>query len=100
MDIKDFQKKSEKLINDIDKKLGVIHNDELIILHLTEELGELSRQIINPKLKRGETDIKNLEEEIADVIIQISKLASNHNINIEDAIKTKIAKLKEKHKLD
>jgi NTP pyrophosphatase (non-canonical NTP hydrolase) len=99
MEMNELQKNLLDMVNRIDKKEGVNHNDELTLMHLTEEFGEVSREIINPKLKRGDINIKNLQEEIADVIILISKLANNHNINIEEAIKNKMIQLKERHNL-
>ena len=100
MEIEELQNQSEEIINKIDNKLEFTHNDKNIILHLTEELGEISRQILNPELKRQEKDLNNLEEEIADVILLLSKLANNNNINIEQAIKNKIQKLKQRHNLN
>jgi|SRR3989344_7419836 len=99
MEIKELQKQAEDIINKIDNKLEFTHNNKNIILHLTEELGEISRQILNPELKRQNMDIDNLKEEIADVILLISKLANNNKIDIEEAIESKIEKLKLRHDL-
>jgi len=100
MEIKELQKQAEEIINKIDSKLEFTHDNKNLILHLTEELGEISKQILNPGLKRQETDIENLKEEIADVILLISKLANNNNIDIEEAIKNKIEKLKLRHNIE
>lgn len=100
MELNELQEKAEEIINKIDNKLNFKHNNENLILHLTEELGETSRQILNPKLKRGELDLENLKEEIADLILLISKLANNNDIDIEEAINNKIKKLKERHNLN
>ena len=99
MEIKELQAQAENIINRIDEKLGAKHDDELILMHLTEELGEISREIINPKLKREDKNKDNLGEEIADLIILTSKLANNNSIDIENAISNKMKKLKERHKL-
>lgn len=99
MEIQQLQQKSIELINNIDKKLGVKHTNELLLMHMTEELGEVARQIINPLIKRDKVDIKNLEEEIADMILMLAKLADNNHINMESAIINKINKLKQRHNL-
>ena len=100
MEIKELQKKAEEIINKIDNKLEFTHDNKNLILHLTEEFGEISRQILNPELKRQETNIDNLKEEIADVILLLSKLANNNNIDIEESVRNKIEKLKTRHNLD
>ncbi len=99
MEIQELQEEAEKIINMIDEKTNASHTNETTLLHIIEEIGEISRQINNPKLKRQETDIENLKEEIADAILLISKLANNYNINIEEAIMSKIKKLKQRHNL-
>lgn len=99
MEIKELQEESEKIVNEVYKKIGALKDNETIFMHLTEELGEIARQLVNPRLKRDNTDIENLKEEIADVILLTSKLASNHNIDIEEAVKDKIQKLKSRYNL-
>lgn len=99
MEIKELQKRAEEIINEIDSKLGFTHDNKNLILHLTEELGEISRQILNPELKRQEMNTENLKEEIADVMLLLSKLANNNQIDIEEAIENKIEKLKLRHDL-
>jgi len=99
MNLQESQKEAEEIVNKIDDKLNFKHDNENILLHLTEELGEIARQILNPKIRRCKTDTKNLGEEIADNILLISKLANNNKIDLEEAIKNKINKLKERHNL-
>lgn len=99
MEIKELQKQAEEIVNKIDNKLEFTHDNKNTILHLTEELGEISRQILNPELKRQKADIGNLKEEIADVILLLCKLANNNNIDIEESVKNKIEKLKQRHNL-
>ena len=99
MEIKELQTEAENIVNKIDEKLKVEHDNELILMHLTEEIGEIAREIINPKLRRVDKNGDNLSEEIADVILLTSKLANNNNINLEEAINNKIKKLKKRHNL-
>ncbi|MDP2924755.1 MAG: MazG nucleotide pyrophosphohydrolase domain-containing protein [Nanoarchaeota archaeon] len=86
MEINELQKKCANMVSIIDKKLAINHDDSLSVLHLSEELGEVAREILNPKLKRDNINIKNLEEELADIIFFISKIAENNKIDLEKAI--------------
>lgn len=100
MEIKELQKLASEIIERIDKKTGGKHDNETLFLHISEEIEEISRQLLNPKIKRDDTNIENLKEEIADVILLLSKLANNNNIDIEEAIKNKIEELKRRHNID
>lgn len=99
MDLKKLQQEAENIINAVDNKLSITHTDNISIMHLTEEIGEIVRQINNKNIRKVEQDMENLEEEIADVILLTTKLANNNNIDIEKAITTKIDKLKDRHNL-
>lgn len=100
MEIKQFQNEANKIVESIDKKFeGREHDKEITMIHLTEELGEIARQVYNGSHKRGNFDRENLADEMADVFILLSRLAVVYNIDIEDAINLKIKKLKEKHNL-
>ncbi len=99
MEIQELQKKSEDIVNLIDKKLKVNHNDELVLMHLTEELDEIAREILNPKFNRDKKNTENIKDEIADIFLLTSKLADNNNIDIEEAVNNKIIKLKQRHNL-
>lgn len=99
MEINMIQKQCAEIIKSIDSKKGIIHDDELSIVHITEELGEISRQILNPVLNRDKKDINNLAEELADVVFFISKIADNNNINLEKSIINKMQNLKSRFDL-
>ena len=90
----------EETIELIDKKFNCKHNTNNTFMHLIEEIGELSEELNKPNIRNKEIDMKNLEEEIADVLLLTTKLACIHNINIEKAIKNKIEKLKQRHNLN
>jgi len=64
MEVREMQKQLIELVDKIDAKLNFIHTDENSVMHLTEELGEISRQVLNPKMKREDFNIENLGEEI------------------------------------
>lgn len=99
MEIKELQNKAEEIINMIDNKVNVKHNDSLTIRHLTEEFGELAEEVNKPDLRNEQINKENLEEELADVILLLTKIANNNNINLEQAIDKNIEKLKQRHNL-
>ena len=95
----EMQNKSNEIIDEIDKKMKGVHDSETTIIHLMEELGEISRQIYNQKIGRDNLDRENLAEEIADVSMLLNKLATLHEIDVEKAINDKIKVLKERHNI-
>jgi NTP pyrophosphatase (non-canonical NTP hydrolase) len=99
METSQLQNEANNIIEIIDKKLNVNHNEENTIIHLLEELGEVARQVTNKNIRKIARDEKNLEEEIADVQLFIMRLATINNVDIENAIMSKIKKLKERHNL-
>ncbi|HEY4486355.1 MAG TPA: nucleotide pyrophosphohydrolase [Candidatus Paceibacterota bacterium] len=62
-----------------------------ILARLTEETGELAREInhrFGPKKKKATEDKKELEEEIADVIFTLACLANSLNLDIDRGFKS------------
>jgi len=102
MEIKEYQKTIKKLLEDIDSEHPdkTHKNVETTFYHLIEELGEISRQLFNEKIGRDKLDKENLAEEIADCVMLLSQLATNFNIDLEEASKKKILKLKERFNID
>ena|SRR3989338_7023847 len=61
-----------------------------ILARLTEETGELAREInhhFGPKKKKATEDTKELEEEIADIIFTLACLANSLDIDIDRGFK-------------
>lgn len=72
-----------------------------ILARLTEEVGELARNVnINhgEKKKKHDADGKETKEEMADVLIVLMALANKLEINLEEALMEKIEKDKERNK--
>ena len=65
----------------------------------TEEVGELSDAVLDYFGRQREDKQHNADElalEVADVIIAVSILAKSFNVNVEEALRTKIAKIKKR----
>lgn len=69
---------------------------------LTEELGELCDEVLSfnsmqRKAKLENNDSDNLYAEFADVLITTLLLAKSMDVNIEEALEKKIAKINKRH---
>jgi NTP pyrophosphatase (non-canonical NTP hydrolase) len=100
MDIKQFQKKCFEVVKSIDKKFKIVRDSQLSFCQLSEEMGELIKEIDKPKLRNKEVDRKNLEGEFADVFLQLSVLAEINGVDIEKVVDEKIEELKSRGYLD
>ncbi len=57
-----------------------------IMARLTEEVGELAREInhrFGPKKKKSSEDVKEVNDEIGDIIFTLTCLANSLNIDLE-----------------
>jgi len=95
----DFQEEADKIVRKIDEKFGVKRDNNIAFIQLFEEIGELVRQPNKVNIKNEEMDLKNLEEELADVLILLSNIASMNNLNLEDAVAKRIGELKKNNNL-
>ena len=98
MDLKEFQKQSNELIEKIDAKHAGKHDTDTTIVHILEEMSEIARQLYNKKIGRNKLDKENLSEEIADCMILLSRLANNFDIEIEKSVENKFQKLRKRFK--
>ena len=100
MNVKDFQKISVRIVDDVDKKVGLSDRDpQLNLSQLVEELGELAKEVNREKLRKNIPEKKDLEDEFADVFLQFAKLADFFDVDLEKAVLGKIERLKERHGL-
>lgn len=92
MSLKDVQRDVDEWV----KQFKVEYFKPLeIIAALTEELGELSREINNrygPRTKKSPEDTAEISEEITDVIFNLICMANSHNIDLDKAWKKKMDK--------
>jgi len=97
MEVKELQKLSVEIVDKIDRKLNLSRDPQLTISQIVEELGELARVVNSEKLRNKKPSKKELEDEIADVFLQLIKLADMFNIDLEEAVLYKIEILKKRH---
>ncbi|WP_461865568.1 MazG nucleotide pyrophosphohydrolase domain-containing protein [Thermococcus sp.] len=63
---------------------------------ITEELGEVSREILKLEGIKGESDVEKLEEELGDLLFSISCLANFYGIDIFRALSKSIEKYRKR----
>jgi len=80
--LKEFQKQ----VTEYDEKYGWERDDAShIVLHLAEELGEISRRILRHEgYKLEEFSSKELAEELTDLLYLTLKLANKFDIDLDD----------------
>ena len=87
MPLKDIQKQVDDWTQQFKIPYWTPHE---ILARLTEETGELAREInhiYGPKKKKSTEDLKEMEDEIADIIFTLCCLANSKNINLDESFK-------------
>ncbi len=97
MQLNNLQKRCSQLVKKIDKKYQIQRDPQLTVCQLFEELGELVEKVNYKKLRNKKTKKGELEDEFADVFIQLCSLAEFYDINLENSINKKIQDLEKKH---
>ena len=97
METKEFQKKCADIVKSIDVKYELTRDEHLSFVQFVEEVGELAKKINKPKLRKQEIDRENLNGEFADVVLQLFILADILDVDVEDAVESKLKILKERH---
>jgi len=91
--MKEIQKRVEDWVQQY--KIGYFNPLE-IMLRLTEETGELAREInhrFGPKKKKSTEDTKDIEEEIADVIFTLTCLSNSLGLDMDRGFASVMDKL-------
>jgi NTP pyrophosphatase (non-canonical NTP hydrolase) len=101
MEIEEMQKKSFEIIEKYNAKNSLEHNKNTVFPHFVEEVGELAREY-NHGISNWRKDFskEKFAEEWVDVLIQLLNLATDFEIDIEDAFNKKINELKNRFELD
>ncbi|OGY08502.1 MAG: nucleotide pyrophosphohydrolase [Candidatus Blackburnbacteria bacterium RIFCSPHIGHO2_01_FULL_43_15b] len=87
MPLKDIQKQVDEWVSQY--KIGYFKPHE-ILARLTEETGELAREInhlYGPKKKKSTESSKEMADEMADIIFTITCLANSKKIDLDKAFK-------------
>jgi NTP pyrophosphatase (non-canonical NTP hydrolase) len=98
MDIGKISKEVYQLQKKRVSELGSELTPELVFLHLSEEVGEVARQLLNKNLAIREYDEGNLKEEIVQAILDLFVLSEIHSIDLSEASTRKIQEMARRHK--
>lgn len=96
--MKDVQKKVDEWVSQ--SKIGYFKPLEAIA-RLAEETGELAREInhrFGPKKKKSTEDIKDVEEEVADIVFTLACLSNSLGIDMDRGFKSVMKKLNTRDK--
>ena len=90
MDIVEISKRVYPFQKQRVTELGVELTPELVFFHLSEEIGEIARQLVNKNLPMREYEESNLKEEIVQAMLDLLVLSEVFNINLSEALNRKI----------
>jgi NTP pyrophosphatase (non-canonical NTP hydrolase) len=90
MDIVEVSRRVYRFQKERVAELGVELTPELVFFHLSEEIGEIARQLVNKNLPMREYEESNLKEEIAQAMLDLLVLSEVFNINLSEALNRKI----------
>jgi NTP pyrophosphatase (non-canonical NTP hydrolase) len=96
--MKDYQKQVEEWVNQY--KIGYFKPLE-ILARLTEETGELARELnhhFGPKKKKDTEEKADIEAEAADIIFTLCCLANSLNLDLDRGFKQVMEKLNTRDK--
>jgi NTP pyrophosphatase (non-canonical NTP hydrolase) len=84
----------KKRIEDLGSKL----TPELVFLHLSEEVGEIARQLVNKNLAMREYEESNIKEEITQAILDLLVLSKIYSIDLPEALIRKIEEMNKRQR--
>ena len=96
-----MQKLSVELLDKINEKMNVTHDIDNMFLSLVEEVGEVARELSRKQRNyRGEFDKEKLADELADIITRTAVIAEDNEINLDEAVVSKIEKIKKRFEIE
>lgn len=69
---------------------GVQLTPEIVFFHLSEEIGEIARQLVNKNLPMRDYDESNLKEEITQAMLDLLVLSEVFEVDLSTALDKKI----------
>jgi NTP pyrophosphatase (non-canonical NTP hydrolase) len=90
MDIVEVSKRVYRFQKERVTELGVELTPELVFFHLSEEIGEIARQLVNKNLPIRGYEVGNLKEEIAQAMLDLLVLSEVFSIDLSEALDRKI----------
>ncbi len=96
MEIKEFQKEILRVFSEMDRMPNrKEHTKQSALIHMTEEMGEIARQLTNEEHRPEKFSKENLAEELADTMMFIVLLAHYYEIDLSKEMKESISRVEE-----
>jgi NTP pyrophosphatase (non-canonical NTP hydrolase) len=98
MNIEKVSKRIYRLQKKRVEDLGTKLTPELMFLHLSEEVGEIARQLVNKNLAMRKYEESNIKEEITQAILDLLVLSEIHSIDLPEALNGKIEEMSKRQR--
>lgn len=109
--IREAQRRVEKFLNQKGESWTQTDNHFYLFTHLSEEIGELARHLINVEFRLGsdrtkeqplskEEAVSLIEDDIGDIQYHIFKIAIAYNIDVAQAFERAMTRIKSKYLKD
>jgi NTP pyrophosphatase (non-canonical NTP hydrolase) len=99
MNIEELSKKVYQLQKRRLAELHVELTPEIVFFHLSEEIGEIARQLVNKNTKIRKYSEENLREEIAQAILDLLVLSETQSIDLPKALTGKIDEMAKRQRI-
>lgn len=86
MEIRELQKEIENVYEKIQKIKGKRFNKYNLFMHLIEEIGEISKELLKEDYSFESFSKEKLQEEIIDATVNLFYLSSKYGIDMEKAL--------------
>jgi NTP pyrophosphatase (non-canonical NTP hydrolase) len=96
MDIVEVSKSAYRFQKQRVAELGVELTPELVFFHLSEEIGEIARQLVNKNLPMREYEVGNLKDEIAQALLDLLVLSEVFNVDLSEALNSKMDEMEKR----
>ena len=93
MDISEVSRKVYQLQKERIRELGVKLTPELVFFHLSEEIGQIARQLVNRNLPMRNYEEENLKEEMVQAILDLLVLYEVFDVDLPAALDRGIDKM-------
>ncbi len=97
MEINEFKKQVLRTFSEMDEMPNrKEHTKQSAMIHLTEEIGEIAKQVTNEHHRPEKFDKENLGTELADVMMFIVLLSKLYEIDISKEMENSIKRVEDK----
>lgn len=90
MDIAEVSKRVYRFQKERVTESGVELTPELVFLHLSDEIGEIARQMVNKNLLMREYKADNLKEEFVQAMLDLLVLSEVFSIDLSEGLNRKV----------